>query len=186
MTDTEILDLYLERSESAISQTEEKYGSYCFAIANGILKNREDSNECVNEAYLKAWNSIPPQKPKVFSTFLGRITRNLAFDKYRASNAQKRGGGDTALLLSELEECVPSAKTIESESENNFLKETLNQFLSSIKEEDCVFFVQRYWYSNSIAEIAERHGVSQGQVTMNLHRTRAKLKQHLEKEGIMI
>jgi RNA polymerase sigma-70 factor (ECF subfamily) len=186
MNDSEILNLYFIRSESAITETANHYGSYCFAIAMNILKSKEDSAECVNDTYLKAWNAIPPQNPTIFSSFLGRITRNIALNKYRVNRGQKRGSGEIALLLSELEDCIPSAKTVESEAEKNFLEETIKIFLSSIKTEDRVFFLQRYWYANSIAEIAKLHCVSKGQVRTNLHRTRNKLKQHLEKEGIMV
>jgi len=112
MNDTEILDLYWARSESAISETAQQYGSYCASIAINILRNKEDAEECVNDAYLKAWNAIPPQRPTVLSSFLGRITRNLSFDKYKARKAQKRGGDETALLLSELEDCIPAARTV--------------------------------------------------------------------------
>ena len=113
MTDTEILGLYMARSESAISETARQYGAYCTAIAMNILRNREDSEECVNDTYLNAWNAIPPQQPDVLSSFLGRITRNLSLDRYKSRKAAKRAGDETALLLSELEDCIPSGSSVD-------------------------------------------------------------------------
>lgn len=183
MTDMEILDLYWARSESAISETARQYGSYCIAIAMNILRNKEDSDECVNDTYLKTWNAIPPQRPAVFSSFLGRITRNLSLDKYKARKAQKRSGDETALLLSELEDSVPAAHRVEDAVEAGFLEETIENFLSAIQLEDRVLFVRRYWYADSIAGIAKRFAMSESKVKTNLFRTRSKLKHYLEKES---
>ena len=186
MSDTEILDLYWDRSESAISETARQYGSYCASIAMNILRSREDSEECVNDTYLKAWNSIPPQRPSILKSFLGRITRNLSFDKYKARRAQKRIGDETALLLSELDECVPTVHTVEDYVETKFLEESIDSFLSVISQEDRILFVRRYWYADSIAEIARRFSMGESKVKTNLFRTRNKLKHYLEKEGISL
>lgn len=186
MTDTEIVDLYLKRSESAITETAKQYGSYCSAIAMNILQNKEDVDECVNDTYLRLWNSIPPQLPKTFSTFIGRITRNLSLDRYEIRNAQKRKGNETNLLLSELENCIPSARNVEQDVEDNELIQMIEHFLSTIRQEDMAFFVHRYWYSESVPEISRKSDVGESKVRMSLHRTRKKLKKHLEKRGITI
>ena len=184
MTDTQILDLYMTRCESAIEETQKQYGGYCTTIAMNILHNREDAQECVNDAYLKAWNSIPPQTPTVFSTFLGRITRNLSINKYKSRNRSKRGGGEVTLLLSELENCVPSGNNVETQVEARDLAKVIDLFLKSLRDDDNVIFVRRYWHTDSVNEIAEQFGISESKVKMSLHRTRKKLKKHLEGEGL--
>ncbi|MCL2634404.1 MAG: sigma-70 family RNA polymerase sigma factor [Oscillospiraceae bacterium] len=184
MTDMEILDLYRERSESAITETAKQYNSYCIAIAMNILHNREDAEECVNDTYFKAWNSIPPQCPVKFSSFLGRITRNLSINKYNARKAKKRNSGENALLLSELETCLPSADNVEKKIDEAILGETIDRFLSSVTRNERVFFVRRYWYNDSVADIAKRFSVGESKVAVSLFRTRKKLKAYLEKEGI--
>ncbi|MCL2153263.1 MAG: hypothetical protein FWH57_09970 [Oscillospiraceae bacterium] len=124
MTDAEIIDLFWNRDQAAITQTSKQYGNYCYAIANGILNNREDSEECVSDTWLKAWNAIPPQRPYKLSLFLGKITRNLAFDKYKMNRAKKRGGSEFALVLDELDECIPSSNTVEQTIETEELERT--------------------------------------------------------------
>ena len=186
MTDTEIIDLYWERSESAIHETERRYGRYCTTIAMNILRNEEDAEECVNDTYFKAWNSIPPERPSVFPAFLGRIARNLALDKYKARKAQKRASDETALLLSELEDCIPSGRSVEDEVDAGIAAEAIDRFLSFTKKEDRVLFVRRYWYADSITMIAQRYSMGESRVKTNLFRTRNKLKDYLEKEGITI
>ena len=186
MTDAEILDLYQKRSETAIEETARQYGRYCTAIAMNILRNAEDSDECVNDTYLNAWNSIPPERPSVFPAFLGRITRNLALDRYKARKTQKRAGDETSLLLSELEDCIPSGRSVEDEIEAGIISETIDKFLSGIGKDDRVFFVRRYWYADSISAIARRFAVSESKVKSNLFRTRNKLRDYLIKEGIAI
>ena len=186
MTDAEIIDLYWERSESAIHETAHRYGPYCRTIAMNILRNEEDSEECVNDTYLNAWNSIPPERPSVFPAFLGRIARNLALDRYKARKAQKRASDETALLLSELEDCIPSGRSVEDEFEARAAAEAIDRFLSRIGKEDRILFVRRYWYADSIIMIARRFAVSESKVKTNLFRTRNKLRDYLEKEGIAI
>jgi RNA polymerase sigma-70 factor (ECF subfamily) len=186
MSDTAIIDLYLARDESAISETEKQYGAYCLGIAVRILHNREDAAEVVNDAYLAAWNAIPPEKPRKFSTFLGRIARNLSLDRAKSANAQKRGGGETVRLLSELEGCVPDSRSVEDAVDNNILEAAINSFLSEIDKEDTAYFVYRYWHGESVGEIARQFAVSEGKVAMNLCRTRKKLKIYLEKRGVYL
>ena len=186
MTDIEIIDLYFNRSESAISETEKQYGSYCLAIAMNILHNKEDSAECVNDTFLSLWNSIPPEHPKKFSAYIGRITRNLSIKMYKKQTTQTRGGNETALLLSELDLCIPSVSNVESEVEMSDLVQAINSFLLSIKKEDRIFFVNRFWYADTIPEIARQFNVGESKVGVSLHRTRKKLKTYLEKRGITL
>jgi RNA polymerase sigma-70 factor (ECF subfamily) len=135
---------------------------------------------------LNAWNAIPPQRPVLLSPFLGRITRNLSLDRYKARKAQKRSGDETALLLSELESCIPSGRNVEEEVEAQILERAIDSFLSLIGKDDRMFFVRRYWYADPVAEIAERFAVSQSKVKTSLFRTRGKLKKYLESEGVTI
>ncbi|MCL2817167.1 MAG: RNA polymerase sigma factor [Clostridiales bacterium] len=185
MDDKLILDLYWARSESAVSKTAEKYGKYCFAIAVNILQNKADAEECVNDTYLKAWEAIPPQRPEIFSSFLGKITRNLALNKCKERKTKKRGGG-IALLLSELEDCIPSAGTVESEYESQTVIEAINACLLSMDRESRVVFVRRYWYADPVKAIAARFQMSESKVKSMLFRARKTLKAHLEKEGVIL
>jgi len=184
MDDNKILDLYWERSETAIVETSIKYGRYCRYIAYNILQNYEDSDECVNDTYLRAWNSIPPHRPNKFSTFLGKITRNLSFNMYEKNTAQKRGAGQIPLVLDELQGCVPSCSSVENAINEIILKDALNKFLSVISQESRIIFMQRYWYMCSIKEIASEHRYSESKVKMILLRVRNDLKIFFEKEGI--
>jgi len=186
LTDIEILDLYWERSESAINETAQQYGSYCTAIAMNILRNKEDSDECVNDAYLKVWNTIPPQRPKVFSAYIGRITRNLSLNMYKARKAKKRIGDETALLLSELDDCISSVRNVEEELEEAILEEAIDSFLIAIKLEDRLLFMRRYWYADSIEELAMRFNMGESKIKTNLFRTRNKLKKYLAMKGITL
>jgi len=186
MTDIEIIDLYLQRSESAIDETAKQYNSYCSAIAMSILRNQEDVDEVVNDTYLSVWNSIPPEQPKTFSTFIGRITRNLSLDRHRKKNAQKRGGNETILMLSELESCIPTARSVEDEVDVNILAQAVDSFLSELRQEDRAYFMCRYWYTHSVSQVANQFNVGNSKVKMSLHRTRKKLKIYLEKRGITI
>ena len=139
MDDKQILDLYWERSEAAISETSKKYGKYCRYIASNILHNDEDSEECVNDTYLRAWNSIPPNRPSVLKTFLGKITRNLSLDRYELLNAKKRNGGQMSLIFDEIQECIPSLDSTENIVEEIALTDILNRFLSSLSL-DCLLY----------------------------------------------
>lgn len=184
MEDSQIVDLYWERSPRAISETAEKYGRYCHRIAYNILRSEEDSEECVNDTYLSAWNAMPEQRPQKLSAFLGRITRNLALKKWEWYSAEKRGGGQVPLALDELQECVPAPDRVERVADDLALTEALNRFLASLPREKRRIFMRHYWYFSPVAEIAESYAVSESKVKMTLLRTRKELKLFLEKEGI--
>lgn len=186
MEDERIIDLYWARQENAIVETDKKYGNYCRSIALHILKSMEDSEECVNDTWMKAWDSMPPKRPDFLSAFLGKITRNLSISRYRMSHARKRGSGEVDLLLMELEECLPSAKSVEEEIEGRETARAIDCFLYGIDEESRNIFVRRYFFVDSIKEIAERFDVSESKVKSQLFRTRNRLKDHLEKEGIVL
>ncbi len=186
MDDRLIIKLFHERSETAIAETAAKYGKYCYSIAYNILYNEEDSEECVNDTYLKAWDVIPPQIPEKLSAFLGKITRNLAISKYRYNHSKKRGGGQVSLALEELAECIPSARNTEQVYSDKLFVEALDAFLEKLPTEKRRIFMQRYWYLRPISEIAEEFSISESKVKMTLLRTRNKLKQALEKEGIIV
>ncbi len=184
MEDEKIIDLYFLRDESAITQTQVKYGHFCFSIAYRILRNNEDAKECENDTYLRAWSSIPPQKPTVFSSFLGMITRGLSLDRFRKNRAQKRGGDMILISINELEECVPDNAPVYDNIETSELAQLISSFLHCLPEIECNIFLQRYWYFYSIKEISAHHGFSQSKVKMTLLRTRNKLYDYLMKEGV--
>ena len=186
MDDSQIIDLYWKRQESAVPETHKKYGRYLFSIANRILAQYEDSEECVNDTLFGAWNSIPPHKPTVLSTYLGKITRRLALKRHRGNTAQKRGGTEAELLLEELSDCIPAGQSIDEQVDNRELVEILNRFLAELPVPQRQAFVCRYWYCESIAEIARRFSWSESKVKMSLLRTREKLRQYLKREGIFV
>lgn len=186
MEDKQILDLYWERSENAITETATKYGKYCHYIAYNILQDKEDSEECVNDTYLKAWNVIPPHRPNRLSTFLGKITRNLSLDKYKEKHTKKRGEGQIALALDELQECIPTTGSVEQAIDDMVLTEVLNHFLASLSAEARKIFMRRYWYLCSVKDIARDLSISESKVKMSLLRSRNVLKTMLEKEGIAL
>lgn len=186
MNDSEIIELYWNRMESAIIHTAEKYSSYCRSISMNILNNSADAEECVNDTYLHAWNAIPPNRPSVFRTWLGKITRNLSIDRYKKSISQKRGGYEIELLLSELENCIPDTNNVENRMEDLEIAHLISVFLRSIKEESRLVFIRRYFYCDSVIQIANRFNMSESKVKSSLFRTRKALKSHLEKEGISI
>lgn len=181
MEDCQIVDLYWQRSENAIAETDKKYGSFCHTIAYNILHNPEDSDECVNDTYLKTWNLLPPKRPRLLSPLLGKITRNLSLDRYRKYMAEKRGGGQMPLALEELSTCVLDGE--DSFIERRVLTDILNQFLDDLPEQQRKVFVQRYWYVCSIQEIAGEYGMTQSKVKMMLLRLRSRLREELEQEG---
>ena len=184
MEDHQIVELYWARSERAIPETADKYGRYCYSIACHILHSREDSEECVNDTYLHAWNTMPPQRPDRLSAFLGRIARNLALNRWETYAAEKRGAGQTALALDELRECIPAPDCTERVVDDVALADLFNRFLASLSEESRKIFLRRYWYLNPIKEIAAEYRLSESKVKMSLLRSRARLKLLLEKEGI--
>lgn len=184
MDDQKIIALYWNRSPSAITETERKYGKYCYSIAYHILSDHHYSEECVNDTYLQVWDVIPPQRPNRFCAFLGRITRNLALNRYAYENAAKRGGGAVAVSLDELEECLCAAYG-ENLAERLALQDVLNSFLSDLRQTDRNIFLQRYWYFLEIRQIAREMMMTEGQVKMRLHRLRQELKCRLEQEGLL-
>lgn len=185
MDDGKIIDLYWERSESAISETAEKYARYCRFISFNILHDEEDADECVNDTYLRAWNAMPPKRPNCLAAFLGKITRNLSLDRLRHYSAEKRGNGQTELVLSELNEVVPTTSSVEQAIDEKELVETLDAFLEKLPRQKRVVFVQRYWYLLPIREIAGGLGTSESQIKSTLFRTRNELKTLLEREGFL-
>lgn len=184
--DNVIIQLYFDRDENAIKATSEKYGKYCSSIAINILGNKEDAEECVNDTYLKTWNTIPPNRPSVLRTFLGKITRNLAFDLYKKMNAEKRGSGNITVVLDELGECVSGGCDPEQEYDKKECINSINTFLGTLSEEKCAFFVSRYWYAETIYDIAKRYGKSENYVSVSLNRIRKKLHEHLVERGFEV
>ena len=183
--DRHIIDLYFARSEDAIAETSARYGAYCTAIANSVLGNSADTEECVNDTYLRVWESIPPARPVSLKAYIGKITRNLAIHRYEKERAAKRGGGEIPLILSELEECVAGNASAEDRLSQAALTEALNRFLEGISRKQRIIFLRRYWYNASVAEIASQLAISETAVKSTLHRLRIRLKQTLEKEGIL-
>ena len=179
MDDAKIVQLYWDRNEQAISVTANKYGNYCTSIAINILGNREDAEECVNDTYMNAWNSMPPHRPNILSTFLGKIVRNLSFNRYKHNTADKRGGGELPVVLDELSDLVSGKDDVEQESEHKELVKSIDAFLDTLSPEKRSVFISRYWYTDSISEIAVRHGMNDGAVSMTLNRLRLKLHNYL-------
>ena len=185
MEDQRIVELYWERSEQALRETQAKYANYCYAIAYNILGNREDSEESLNDTYLEAWNSMPPHRPTFLSTFLGKITRRISIDKLRHRNAEKRGGGNLTLALEELEDCLSARDDLQKELEIQILADAINRFLESLSDTERRVFLCRYWYVDSIESISEQFGFGQSKVKSMLRRTREKLKKQLLKEELI-
>ena len=181
MEDKEIVDLYWERSESAIAETERKYGKYCHYIAYQILENNEDAKEIVNDTYLKTWQTIPPKRPDALKPYVGMISRQLALNAYEEQHTQKRG--QLTLVLDELAECLPSNDEEWDVVSGIALHDSLNIFLRRLPSKTRNIFIRRYWYTSSIAEIAEEYSMKESAVAMLLLRARKKLKTHLQKEG---
>lgn len=175
MEDRQIIELYWARSENAIGETDRKYGGYLSTIAYNILYNREDASEAVNDTYLRVWDSMPPERPNVLSAFLAKITRRISLNIRRSNIAEKRGGGEVDLVLDELADSIPSGSSVEEEIDAKALTEALNKFLSKLKESDRDMFLRRYWYMDSIKDIAEMFGCGESKVKTTLYRLRKKL-----------
>lgn len=184
MDDARIVSLYWDRDEQAIEESESKYGGYCHAIAYRILTNQEDADESVNDTWLAAWESMPPHRPSVLSTYLGKITRRVSLNRWRDSNRDKRGGGEVSLSLDELTECVPDKQDVERAMELTELTEAVNSFLAGLPKIERDVFVCRYWFVASVREIGEKFEFSENKTKSMLFRTRKKLMAHLEKEGL--
>lgn len=184
MEDIQIIDLFWQRSEQAISETETKYGAYCYQIAHNILNSHEDATECVNDTYLAAWNTIPPQRPGKLSAWLGKITRYISLDRWKMYNRTKRGGGEMVLCLEELADCVSGQESTESAVLRKELVGALNRFLLTLPETERKVFLSRYWYAESIEKIGDRFGYTSSKTASMLFRTRKKLNRYLEQEGL--
>ena len=183
MQDEQIVDLYWKRDENAIQETEVRYGHYLTKIAYNILFDSEDSKESVNDTYLKAWNSMPPQRPSVLATYLGKIIRQISIDIFRSKNRQKRQASQYALSLSELEECVSANDDTESLVDLHLLEEAICKYLCQLSPEARNLFVGRYYYFDSLKEVAAYYRFSESKAKSMLHRTRIGLKKYLEQEG---
>lgn len=183
MDDKNIVELYFSRNEEAIIQTDKKYGRYCYSIAYNILTNKEDAEESVSDTYMAAWSAIPPRRPSVLSTFLGKITRHISIDRWRECSATKRGGGEVPLALEELKDCISGMQDVEMEYERKEILKTYVKFLDALPNTERRVFLCRYWYVEPIETIADKFGFSQSKVKTMLHRTRAKLRKQFAKEG---
>jgi len=183
MDDEKIVQLYWDRDEQAIPATADKYGAYCTVIARNIVGSTEDAEECVNDTYLKAWNSIPPHRPAVLPAFLGKIVRNLSFNRYKYNTAGKRGGTRTAAVLDEMAELVSDTDSVESAVDRRELLKAINGFLDGLPADKRKVFVCRYWYFDSVADIAHRFGITENNVSVTLNRLRRKLHNYLLERG---
>lgn len=186
MEDSAIIDLYWRRDEAAIARSAEKYGPYCYSVAEGILRSHEDSEECVNDTWLRSWNAMPPQKPGVLRMFFAKITRNLALDRYRARAAVRRGGGETELVLSELSECVPGGTSPEEQVVLEQLRRSIADFARDLPKREANVFARRYFFAESVEAIAARYDMTENYIYVILSRVRRKLKTHLRKEGYTV
>ena len=186
MEDERILELYFARNEQAIAETDRKYGGYCYSLANSILQNQQDAEETVSDTYMKAWNSIPPKRPDIFKMFLAKITRNLAFSRWRQYSAEKRGGGEMCIVLDELEECIPDHGSVEDHLNSKELLKTILGFLDTLPTREQDIFLRRYFFVEESAFIAKRYDMKPATVLRTLSRTRIKLKTYLTREGYTI
>lgn len=184
MKDSDIIQLYWDRNDRAISETSDKYGRYCRTIAKNILENEQDAEECVNDTYLNAWNAMPTHWPEQLSAFLGKLTRNLSFNRYKYNRAEKRGGGEFTLVLDELADCVSGKDNVEQEIDRRELTEAVNAFVAGLPERKRKIFVRRYWYADPVSEIAGVYGMGSGNVSKTLERMRKQLRNYLTERGV--
>ena len=185
MDDREIVELYWQRDQQAVAETAAHYGAYCRAVALGVLRNEQDAEECVNDVWAAAWEAIPPHRPDRLNAFLAKITRNLALKRLRDRNAEKRGGGETMLALEELEEIIPGGSTLDEQIEARELARKLDEFLSTLGQTERRVFLCRYWYFDSVRDVASRFGMGESRVKMMCLRTRKKLLLFLRKEDLL-
>ncbi len=186
MDDNKILDLFWQRSDAAISECSGKYGKYCSGIAMQILHNMMDAEECVNDTWLHAWNAIPPSRPTLLQAYLGKITRNLSLDRWKRNTAQKRGGSQVELLLEELGDCVAANDSVEVQVESKVVAQIISDFLREQPELSRWLFIRRYWYGDSIADLAKKTRFTESYVKTSLFRLRQKLKHCLEQEEVAL
>ena len=185
MEDARIIDLFYERSEQAVSELDRKYGAAVRKTAANILRDREDAEECVNDTYLGVWNSVPPHRPEPLGSYVCRIARNIAVSRLRANTAARRSGG-VELVLDELAECIPASVDLEGELEARELLAAIERFLSTLSYDDRFLFVRRYWYADSVKEIAAAVHSRENRVAARLFRLREKLQKFLMKEGLLV
>ena len=183
MEDAKIIDLFFLRSETAVTELEQKYGTACKSLAFHILNSKEDAEECVNDAYLALWNNIPPNRPNPLRAYLCQIVRNLSIKKYKANTAKKRNSFYD-MSLEELAECIPARETVEDQWDARELGKHLDAFLSTLDQKNRILFVRRYWFSASLAELASEFHITEHNAAVRLSRIRAKLRNYLSKEGI--
>ena len=183
MDDSKIVQLYWDRDEQAIPATSDKYGTYCISIAQNILGNQEDAEECVNDTYMSAWNSMPPHRPNILSVFLGKITRNLSLNRYKQNTAGKRGGGEVPVVLDEIAELVSDTGSVEQEVDRRELVKAIDAFLDRLPTDKRSIFICRYWYFDSVSKIAARFGMTENHVSVTLNRLRVKLHNDLLERG---
>ncbi len=177
MDDEVIVELFWQRSEAALTQAERAYASYCHAIAHRILRSHEDADECVNDTLARAWNAIPPARPQNLRTYLGRITRNLSLNALEKARAAKRGAGQLPVLLSELEECIPSSsETIDTIIKSKELARVIERWLSTLSADDRILFLRRYWFGDMVAALAEECVTTPNKLAGRLYRLRQRLK----------
>lgn len=186
MEDDKIIGLFQSRDETSISELSRKYGGICKRVAQGILGDFTETEECVNDTYLRVWESIPPANPTSLAGFTAAITRNLALMRLRARRAEKRGGGAETLSFDELEDFVSGDRSVEGKAEQKELIGAINEFLYKLPDNQRQLFIRRYWGCNSVSEVAERFGMTESNVTVTLTRVRKKLKEYLLKRGYEI
>lgn len=186
LSDAEIVSLFQARDETAISAASKKFGSYCGTVVKGILKNPQEAEECLNDTWLKAWESIPPHEPTNLGAFLATLAKNISLNRYTQTHAKKRGGGEISLVLEELAECSSRNNNVEKVYEHKLLVEAVNEFLRSLPRDKRDIFVLRYWFCLSTAEIAKKVGaLNRNSVSVTLLRTRRALTAHLKKQGFL-
>lgn len=185
MEDDQIIELYFQRKQQGLAETEQKYKNYLQAVAYRILGSREDAEECVNDTLHYAWNRIPPERPTVFRMFLAKFTRNQAINRFKAAHAAKRGGGEAALALEELEECIAGTDDPERSALSEELSKSIREFVRALPEREGDIFLRRYFFTESVKEIAEKYGISGNNVSVVLNRTRKKLREHLLRENLL-
>ena len=183
MQDHDIIELYFARDERAIRESSEKYGSYCLSIAQNILRNLQDAEECVNDTWLRAWNAIPPARPDRLQQFLGSITRHVSLDRYRRNNRKSNIGSDVSVALDEIQEMLASDVNVVTQAEEREMVAAIDRFLWSLSERECNLFIRRYYHLDAIKDISKRYGLSVANVKKILSRTRTKMREFLEKEG---
>lgn len=186
MEDEEIISLFFERNESALSEASKKYGGYCTTIARNILKNEQETEECINDLLMKVWEKIPPEKPRILAAFLAKLTRNIAIDRYRKNRSERRIGDEVDVVLEELGDCVSDSTDVQGTAEKRALLEAINRFLEFQPKRNRIVFVSRYCCCESVRSISGRLGMSENSVSVCLNRTRKKLREYLEKEGYEI